>query len=79
MLWERERESVCALRLLPHLGYFLTVTHFTIKVRFVSVRVLIICLPWQDFGLAVIDRALQAVEKSFLKGAFHISSIFLCS
>lgn len=77
-LWGRERASACALRLLlPHLGYFLNVTHFTIKVRYVSVCVLIICLPWQDFASQWLTRALQAV-KSFFKGAFHISSIFLC-
>lgn len=35
---KRKSECVCSLRLLlPHLGYFLNVTHFTIKVRFVSV------------------------------------------
>lgn len=44
-----KRKSECALRLL--LGYFLNVSHFTIKVRYVSVCVLIICLPRQDFLL----------------------------
>lgn len=57
----KEEERGCAPRLPPHLSYSLNVAHFTIKVRFMSVRVLIICSHMDRFGL---DRPLQPHRKA---------------
>lgn len=61
------RKRECALRLPPpYLGYFLNVTHFTIKVSYVSVCVLIMCSPWQDIALQCMTKRCKQ-SKGFVK------------
>ena len=69
-----KRKSERARLLLPYLSYSPNVTHFTIKVRYVSVCALISCLPWQRFALL----PLQGGEKLF-DGAFCVSFPLSCA
>lgn len=66
---KRKRGSARVAFFTTHPSYFLNVTHFAFKVRYVSVCVLIISLLWQGFSFL----SGQAVRKA----SFCIPIIFL--